>query len=128
MRKSLKGERTMKPLTIDELKALQVGDWVWFLHNQVKPCYGTIMSKHDDTIYFNTTEGLQRVHWKNYGKTWVVHKNKEQAEAEEYKIDFDEHGGWEVSKYIPAHYQPWFTADTKEEAQQRIKELQGENK
>ena len=71
----------MKPLTIDELKALQVGDWVWIIHKQVQPCYGKIMAKHDDTIYFSTTEGLQRVHWKNYGNTWLTYKNKEQAET-----------------------------------------------
>lgn len=55
-----------------------------------------------------------------------IHKNKDQSEAEEYKIDFDDQGGWEVLKYIPAHYQPWFTADTKEQAEARLQELQCE--
>lgn len=123
----------MKPLTIEELKALQVGDWVWIV-DKISNNQGYALVERSKAIgdkgfmspALNRSYGFG--YYDTYGTNWLAYKNKEQAEAEEYKIDFDEHGGWEVSKYIPAHYQPWFTADTKEEAQQRIKELQGENK
>lgn len=123
----------MKPLTTEQLKALEVGDWVWVVEKEdaypthdfrgeycrkVPPyldgfCYG-----------WNGFGGFYK--YEDYGTKWLAYKNKERAEAEEYKIHFDDQGGWEVRKYIPAYYQPWFTADTKAEAERRIAELKGE--
>lgn len=120
----------MKPLTIEELKALESGEYVYIISKEYNFEIYRRKSTFDNDNYFIDCNYCKELGYlySDYGIKWLAYKNKEQAEAEEYKIDFDEHGGWEVSKYIPAHYQPWFTADTKEEAQQRIKELQGENK
>lgn len=117
-----------KALTIDELKVLQVGDWVWVTTADNKyGTYGRVCQKFDDENFrVETIESYIVDLYSDYGTKWLAYKNKEQAEVEEYKIDFDEQGGWEVRKYIPAHYQPWFTADTREQAEARLKELQGE--
>lgn len=120
----------MKPLTIDELKALAVGDWVLVQYADGEEELAIIKMCGDFTV------GMQKSLSFKYSycpmdnipnrNMQVLRVNKEQAEVEEYKIDFDEQGGWEVRKYIPAHYQPWFTADTREQAEARLKELQGE--
>lgn len=113
----------MKPLTIEQLKALEVGDWVWYIDLRDK---NSFYVKKNVMIPSSLCMFLGRnTDYSDYGTKWLAYKNKEQAEAEEYKIDFDANGGWEVRKYIPAHYQPWFTEETKEEAERRLSELKG---
>lgn len=110
-----------KPLTIEELKSLKVGDWVW-LTNQ-NGLLGTYVAKadasyeeDDKTFNFDSLAFSQSYPYSDYGKTWLAYKNKEQAETKKYKLNFNSQGGWEVRKYMPAYYQPLFRADTKEEA------------
>ena len=110
----------MKPLTIEELKALEVGDWVWIVHNTHKSSYLKKVSNNENQFEFSWFS------YSDYGTKWLAYKNKEQAEAEEYKLYCEPAWGWMVNKYIPAHYKPWFTADTKEEAERRLAELKGE--
>lgn len=62
----------MKPLKIDELKALQVGDWVWVV----------VLEKDFDfemkTGYY---QKISEFNFFDYGTKWIAYKNKEQAEA-----------------------------------------------
>lgn len=69
----------MKPLTIDELKALEVGDWVWCI--QKEPRERGYMQKSDKSneYFFDSKEWL--CPYSGYGKTWLAYKNKEQAES-----------------------------------------------
>lgn len=125
-----------RPLTIDELKALEVGDWVWIvIDNEEELCCHTSYYKLDkkihydigiDTLSFTGVEEGPELALSIYGTKWLAYKNKEQAEAEEYKLYGDPAWGWMVNKYIPSHYKPWFTAATKEEAKARLQELRGE--
>jgi len=118
----------MKPLTIEELKALEVGDWVWVIDKDYEE-QGNYVSILDVAISWLETDsinGVEAFYWEDYGTKWLAYKNKEQAEAEEYKMYEEKSWGWMVSKYIPAHYKPWFTADTKAEAERRLAELKGE--
>lgn len=112
-----------KPLTIEELKALQVGDWVWVINLcKNRGTYRRITA-------FPSARGLyfdKIFDYEDYGRLWLAYKNKEQAEAEEYKIECDEQGGWFGYQYIPAYYQPLCTADTKEAVEALIKTLRGE--
>lgn len=78
-----------KPLTIEELKALPVGDWVWMICIREE--------KHSDGFYvrkegraFNdikfvfehiNSDDYEVDYYADYGKTWLAYKNKEQAEA-----------------------------------------------
>ena len=70
----------MKPLTIEELKALEVGDWVW-VKDLTRSGYAAYVQK--DT---KSNEKFNQLSWalfySGYGKTWLAYKNKEQAEAE----------------------------------------------
>lgn len=72
----------MKPLTIDELKALEVGDWVWliYLENNDRE-YAKIMSNGKDMMQFCTAFPLPPYIYSDYGKTWLTYKSKEQAEC-----------------------------------------------
>ncbi|MCH5315446.1 MAG: hypothetical protein J1E81_06000 [Eubacterium sp.] len=116
----------MRPLTIEELKALPKGEWVWVVEIGYTGNYHRVHSHHNICITTVCERRYCYLKYSDYGTKWSAYKNKEIAEAEEYKIDFDEQGGWEVRKYIPAHYQPWCMAESKEEAENIIKQLRGE--
>ena len=62
----------MKPLTIEQLKALEAGDWVWVvdLYSGVNSGYVQIDDNFVDCVDFS-----------DYGTNWLAYKNKEQAEA-----------------------------------------------
>lgn len=67
----------MPSLTIEELKALQVGDWVWVIGIEHKfNEYAQIKYNSQEKWVDGTYEYL----YFNYGKTWVAYKNKEQSE------------------------------------------------
>ncbi len=72
----------MKPLTIEQLKSLEVGDWVWI----VSPMY---MRGRYLQVHYN---GVNTIQWygipndtlymyDDYGTKWLTYKNKEQAEC-----------------------------------------------
>ena len=76
-----------KPLTIDELKALNVGDWVWVFRDldTETPCshygeiesYGTVSLTHSHEYLFVRNRGVHNLKYADYGKTWLAYKNKE---------------------------------------------------
>lgn len=72
----------MKPLTIEHLKSLEVGDWVWV----VSPMY---MRGRYLQVHYN---GVNTIQWygipndtlymyDDYGTKWIAYKNKEMAES-----------------------------------------------
>lgn len=72
----------MKPLTIEQLKALEVGDWVWVVDKGARSsAYFKIIDTAlmFDIISIDTSLWLN---YSNYGKTWLAYKNKEQAEED----------------------------------------------
>lgn len=84
----------MNELTIGQLKALPVGNWVWVVDN----------SDNDETGYYIITptfredllELATRGHgtaykYLDYGKTWKAYRNKQEAEAKGdlYKTAFE---------------------------------------
>ena len=74
----------MKPLTIDELKAIKVGDWVWIVDDildgngagRYVPIKSRGFSPHP--FYNNSFE--------EYGKLWIAYKNKEEAEGKSINL------------------------------------------
>ncbi len=72
-----------KPLTIDELKALKVGDWVWISRLNNKRASGYVTDINFTAKMF-TCKSINRVSTTariaDYGKTWTAYKNKEEAE------------------------------------------------
>lgn len=78
----------MKPLTIEELKSLEVGDWVWLEWETQDPIYWKyakqkayfkiIEPENSGSIRFNN---FVPMNYSDYGKTWTAFKNKEMAEA-----------------------------------------------
>ena len=83
----------MKPLTIERLKSLEVGDWVWIIvlkedwvnkaHNGK---YYQIQQSLDELIDKELWCGWQgygtAFEYSNYGTKWLAYKNKEQANGE----------------------------------------------
>lgn len=68
-------------LTVEELKALEIGDWVWVIDFATKSgCYKQIndICEEEDWIWFEEDCGAS--HFPDYGKEWIAYKNKEQAE------------------------------------------------
>lgn len=93
----------MKPLTIEELKKLQVGDWVWFVlteegqkeasnrRRDISHMYLIVYSVSEKgmelgAIMYSSFDYL----FKDYGKTWLAYKNKEQEEAKGEIVELPE--------------------------------------
>lgn len=77
-------ELTGKPLTIEELKALPVGDWVWLIDlERNKKVYATkLQSKNPETrVCLDYVEDWHLYFYSKYDTEWLAYKNKEQAEA-----------------------------------------------
>lgn len=72
-----------KPLTIEELKSLKVGDWVWLMLKDDKGYYDQIIDMWvaDGWMLFKKAVSMQ--FYSDYGKTWLAYKNKEAAEGED---------------------------------------------
>lgn len=83
----------MKPLTIEELKALEVGDWVWLVDKAMGLSYYRQKNHHDTThCLFErciNDMALNIFRWADYGKSWLAYKNKEMAEAKGEIIEFN---------------------------------------
>lgn len=72
-----------KPLTIEELKALPVGDWVWVVNLQEKSGVYHRKSFNSDKELLVISIAMAGFPYYNYGKTWIAYKNKEQAEGKD---------------------------------------------
>lgn len=124
----------MKPLTIDELKALEVGDWVWIVNkaNPKRTGYFEIFDKtYNSIILFRTRKFADaELFYTDYGKTWLAYKNKEQAEAKGEIVEFG-------IPFFSKHFNAWCVFErvddyvktvciTEEQAAHRLAELKGE--
>ena len=72
----------MKPLTIEQLRSLEAGDWVWLEIKDkqslyVKKCEARSENGFNFTADFVVAIAL----YSDYGTKWLAYKNKEQAEA-----------------------------------------------
>lgn len=75
-----------KPLTIDELKTLREGDWVWVEvinvpNGSFRGYYQIRPNAERSKLIFCGIEHDYSI--MDYGKTWLAFKNKEQAEAKD---------------------------------------------
>lgn len=121
----------MKPLTIEELKALEVGDWVWEDKSKV---YEFVKDKTDEFLLILVDGILDRHYYSDYGKTWLAYKNKEQAECKGEIVEIKEPviKPWDSTKeYGFSISFPRIVEDveyyyTREEAERRLAELKGE--
>ncbi len=68
----------MKALTIEEIKQLKYGDWVWIKTNNSQYLRVNFSS---EILSGETLCGIKTYYYADYGKTWVAYKNKEQAEC-----------------------------------------------
>lgn len=73
----------MRPLTIDELRALKAGDWVWIIDIEKQSGYYrqvTINDNNEKIVFYGEfTNGY--CPFETYGKTWLAYKNKEHEET-----------------------------------------------
>lgn len=74
----------MRPLTIDELRALKAGDWVWIVDFEDERNDFYFQLDYSDKTNFGI------YNYSNYGKTWLAYKNKEQAEEDCHRDISDE--------------------------------------
>ena len=69
----------MKPLTIEELKALEVGDWVWMIQPE---CQGRYITKtYGNDSEFPVCDYTCKFLYTDYGTKWLAYKNKEMADS-----------------------------------------------
>lgn len=83
------GKTKRKPLTIEELKALKAGDWVWLVADKTKgyayKLEPGLCSPEKEWLMLKTYYNFRRaLTYANYGIKWVAYKNKEAAENADY--------------------------------------------
>ena len=79
----------MKPLTIEQLKSLEMGDWVWIVEYNGTFCYyAKIENTNGSCFSLDNTD----LYYSNYGTKWVAYKNKEQAECKGEIVELPD--GW----------------------------------
>ncbi len=74
----------MKPLTIEELKALEVDDWIWIVDlNKNRGRYLQKGEYSESPRYWQSSDKTfnDDYPYDVYGIDWIAYKNKEQAEA-----------------------------------------------
>ena len=71
----------MQPLTIEQLKALKSGDYIWAIFKGYKE--GGYLQIFDSLgeRYFLADAHTMDITMEDYGKKWFAYKNKEQAEG-----------------------------------------------
>ena len=130
--------RGMKPLTIDELKSLEPGEWVWVIHKIRGERYCKIKDNSDsEGIYLCIGEKGFTDLWffTDYGTKWLAYKNKEQAECKGEIVELpcvretlSNGAKWELV-YLNKYSQivtETLDIDELEEAERRLAELKGE--
>ena len=78
-----------KPLTLKELKSLEVGEWVWIVNKENNKGYYAIITakcKKVFAVISALTSDLPLHYFFDYGDKWLAYKNKEQAEGKEDEI------------------------------------------
>lgn len=78
----------MKALTLEQLKALEIGEWVYVVDLENKSGgYYHLITPYSNTFCGETIDGERHsmyiCQYSSYGKTWVVYRNKEEAECKE---------------------------------------------
>lgn len=115
----------MKPLSIEEIKQLKCGDWVWVVGIERKfNEYGQIKCNSQEKWVGGTFEYL----YFNYGKTWLAYRNKEQAECKGELVEFPRiiHPNeleWFVQYQYPSGIIDYEIFYSLEKAEQKLKEL-----
>ena len=85
----------MKPLTIEHLKSLEVGDWVWIVDENFKNGrYREILGCDDLGNFYLSAYCASRNIYSiaDYGTKWIAYKNKEQAECKGEIVELPK--GW----------------------------------
>lgn len=95
----------MKPLTIEELKALPIGDWVWIVvlksdcinkaHNGKYYHIQHCGSFGDKELWCGWQGYGTAFEYSDYGTKWIAYKNKEQAE-----ISHERHETGKMAKIV----------------------------
>lgn len=78
----------MKPLTIEELKKLEVGDWVWLIDKvgDTKSYWSISENTNEYLFVYQECYCFGTLNYAEYGTKWLAYKNKEQAEGKEDSI------------------------------------------
>lgn len=73
----------MKPLTIEQLKSLEVGEWAWVVDKDYKEGYYAQISYQEISAVTidSNIGGLEEIYDSDYATKWLAYKNKEQAES-----------------------------------------------
>ena len=72
----------MKPLSIEEIKQMKLGDWIYLCIDTDDKSYGKVFASTDIKLIVGSIEfPTIKLEYKYYGKTWLAYKNKEQAEC-----------------------------------------------
>lgn len=65
-------------LTVEELKALATGDWIW-VDDGICEGYRQITRNGTQGMCLGESDSLNTFTYSNYGTGWVAYKNKEQT-------------------------------------------------
>lgn len=129
----------MKPLSIEEIKNLEVGDWVWLTDSEghlgryVVKAEAPI-EEDDKTFNFDSLSGSWTYDYSYYGTKWLAYKNKEQAECDnsydllkvKYEIVLKEYAKLKRKATKYNFMTKTIDKEITKQAEQKLKELRGE--
>ncbi len=133
----------MKALSIEEIKQLQCDNWVWVVDKDdayrsgEEPCgeyykVSSSINHHYLEVSSNGTNNYYKFYYEDYCKTWLAYKNKEQAECKGELVELPRiiHPN-ELEWFVQYQYPSGIINDeifySLEKAEQKLKELRGEN-
>lgn len=123
-----------KSLSIDELKSLEVGDWVWIESNTYGKTYAVVDDTNKDGLLLNSISLFGWLAYSDYGAKWLAYNNKEQAEAKGQIVELPciRPIKWKAGKLYEVVYIQIGgmvgneTYPNKSDAERRLAELRGE--
>ncbi|MDE7089841.1 MAG: hypothetical protein K2O54_06950, partial [Prevotella sp.] len=75
-----------KPLTLNELRSLEVGDWVWVIYPLGSDGEYICKGYHSSDAHFEESPSYKafcsekrKFLYSTYGETWLAYKNKEES-------------------------------------------------
>lgn len=117
----------MKPLTIEHLKSLDIGDWVWVITEHYSR-YVWIFNTEGECLHYQYSDIENRVltlSYYDYGTKWMAYKNKEQAEKYVLQRANEPNGLYSIYERVE-QLDLVYTCVSKQEAERRLAELKGE--
>lgn len=76
-------------LTIEQLKSLNIDDWIWFVDKYANDgAYWQIYKSYDNGLVLICGDNINMFSYSEYGTAWCAYKNKEESEGKSITLPY----------------------------------------